>query len=235
MNGQTEEQGSREAVEERVTSHVSQPALAFEGLVKRYGDTCVLNHVSAVLGPGQIHGLIGRNGSGKTVLLKCLCGLARPDGGRIAIRGQDVRPWQKVPAGIGVIIETPGFISHYSGMKNLAYLARLQGRADKQALRRAMADVGLDPDSRKPVGKYSLGMRQRLGIAQAFMEGQDILLLDEPMNGLDKQGLADMRALFLALREDGRTIVLASHSSEDIAVLCDTVHELDRGRMTRLR
>ena len=146
-----------------------------------------------------------------------------------------MRPWQKVPAGIGVIIETPGFISHYSGMKNLAYLARLQGRADKQALRRAMADVGLDPDSRKPVGKYSLGMRQRLGIAQAFMEGQDILLLDEPMNGLDKQGLADMRALFLALREDGRTIVLASHSSEDIAVLCDTVHELDRGRMTRLR
>lgn len=120
-------------------------------------------------------------------------------------------------------------------MKNLTYLARLQGRADKRALRRAMADVGLDPDSRKPVGKYSLGMRQRLGIAQAFMEGQDILLLDEPMNGLDKQGLADMRALFLALREEGRTIVLASHSSEDIAVLCDTVHELDRGRMTRLR
>lgn len=235
MNGQTEEQRPREAVAARPAAHVSQPALAFEGLVKRYGDACVLDHVSAVLGSGQIHGLIGRNGSGKTVLLKCLCGLARPDVGRIAIRGQDVRPWQKLPAGIGVIIETPGFISHYSGMKNLTYLARLQGRADKQALRRAMADVGLDPDSRKPVGRYSLGMRQRLGIAQAFMEGQDVLLLDEPMNGLDKQGLADMRALFLALREEGRTIVLASHSSEDIAVLCDTVHELDRGKMTRVR
>ena len=178
---------------------------------------------------------MGRNGSGKTVLLKCLCGLTRPNSGRITIRGREAQPSQKLPAGIGVIIETPGFISHYSGMRNLAYLACLQDRVDKQALRHAMADVGLDPDSRKSVGKYSLGMRQRLGIAQAFMEGQDILLLDEPMNGLDKQGLADMRALFLALKEEGRTIVLASHSSEDITALCDTVHELDRGKMTRVR
>ena len=95
--------------------------------------------------------------------------------------------------------------------------------------------MGLDPGSRKHVGKYSLGMRQRLGIAQAFMEGQDILLLDEPMNGLDKQGLADMRQLFLQLKEEGRTIVLASHSSEDIGILCDTVHELEHGRMERIR
>ncbi len=235
MNGQAVEQRPCESMVEKKAPHVSQPALAFEGLVKRYGDACVLDNVSAVFESGQIHGLMGRNGSGKTVLLKCLCGLTRPNSGRITIRGREAQPSQKLPAGIGVIIETPGFISHYSGMRNLAYLACLQDRVDKQALRHAMADVGLDPDSRKSVGKYSLGMRQRLGIAQAFMEGQDILLLDEPMNGLDKQGLADMRALFLALKEEGRTIVLASHSSEDITALCDTVHELDRGKMTRVR
>lgn len=215
---------------------VSHPcALAFDGLTKCYGEATVLDGVSASFEAGKIHGLIGRNGSGKTVLLKCLCGLVRFDEGSIQIRGGEAAPYRRLPEGIGVIIETPGFSPQYSGLRNLMYLARLQNRAGKEEVRKAIEAVGLDPDSRKHVGKYSLGMRQRLGIAQAFMEGQDILLLDEPMNGLDKQGLADMRQLFLQLKEEGRTIVLASHSSEDIGILCDTVHELEHGRMERIR
>lgn len=210
-------------------------AIAFEGLTKRYGGTVVLDGASADLEKGKIHGLIGRNGSGKTVLLKCLCGLTRFDEGCVKIRGRKELPFKRLPAGIGVIIEAPGFSPQYSGMRNLLHLAKLQNRAGKDEVRQAMAAVGLDPASRKHVGKYSLGMRQRLGIAQAFMEGQDILLLDEPMNGLDKEGLVDMRELFLRLKEQGRTIVLASHSSEDIGILCDTVHELEHGRMKRIR
>ncbi len=210
-------------------------AIAFESLTKCYGGTVVLDGVSASLEVGKIHGLVGRNGSGKTVLLKCLCGLARYNEGRISLRGEAVIPYKRLPRGIGVIIETPGFSPQYSGLRNLMYLARLQNRVGKEEVRKAIEAVGLDPGSRKHVGKYSLGMRQRLGIAQAFMEGQDILLLDEPMNGLDKQGLADMRQLFLQLKEEGRTIVLASHSSEDIGILCDTVHELEHGRMERIR
>lgn len=210
-------------------------AIAFEGLTKRYGDTVVLDGVSADFEKGKIHGLIGCNGSGKTVLLKCLCGLTRFDEGCVKIRGREALPFKRLPEGIGAIIETPGFSPQYSGMRNLLYLAKLQNRVGKDEVRQAMVAVGLNPASRKHVGKYSLGMRQRLGIAQAFMEGQDILLLDEPMNGLDKEGLADMRELFLRLKEQGRTIVLASHSSEDIGILCDTVHELEHGRMKRIR
>lgn len=217
------------------SDHSGEIAISFEGLTKRYGDTVVLDGVSASLGAGKIHGLVGRNGSGKTVLLKCLCGLARYNEGRILLRGEEAVPYKHLPAGIGVIIETPGFSPQYSGLRNLMYLARLQNRVGKEEVRKAIEAVGLDPGSRKHVGKYSLGMRQRLGIAQAFMEGQDILLLDEPMNGLDKQGLADIRQLFLQLKEEGRTIVLASHSSEDIGILCDTVHELEHGRMERIR
>ena len=209
-------------------------AIAVKDLSKRYGKTLVLDSISACFESGRIHGLIGRNGSGKTVLLKCLCGLTRYDSGEISFRGQPVQPFARPPKGIGVIIETPGFSPQYSGLRNLRYLASLQGIIGKTEARQAMEKVGLDPDSRKRVGKYSLGMRQRLGIAQAFMENQDILLLDEPMNGLDKEGLADMRSLFLKLREEGRTIILASHSSEDIGILCDTVHEMEHGRLTRL-
>lgn len=228
----TEEYICADAVEEEPDAMRS--VVAFDGLTKRYGDTVVLDGVSAAFEKKKIHGLVGRNGSGKTVLLKCLCGLVRFDEGSVRIRGSEVPPYKRLPAGIGIIIETPGFLPQYSGLRNLRYLARLQNRVGINEARKVMMAVGLDPDSRKHVGKYSLGMRQRLGIAQAFMEGQDILLLDEPMNGLDKQGLDDMRQLFLKLKEEGRTIVLASHSSEDIGILCDTVHELEHGRMERI-
>lgn len=139
------------------------------------------------------------------------------------------------PQDVGLIIESPGFIGGYSGMKNLELLAAVRGRVGRDELRAAMRAVGLEPDMRKPVRKYSLGMRQRLGIAQAIMEDPDILLLDEPMNGLDNAGVRDMRNLFKELRARGKTIILASHNPLDIEELCDTVCEMDAGRLTRVR
>ena len=139
------------------------------------------------------------------------------------------------PDSVGIIIETPGFIPYYSGYKNLKLLADLNKKIDGAKIKETMKQVGLDPDLKRHVRKYSLGMRQRLGLAQAIMENPDLLILDEPMNGLDKEGVADMREYLLKLKEQGKTILLASHSAEDISVLCDTVCEMDKGVLTKIR
>jgi ABC-2 type transport system ATP-binding protein len=140
-----------------------------------------------------------------------------------------------VPDRLGAIIENPGFLYNYSGYKNLKFLAGIKNTIGKQQIREAIEMVGLDPDSRKHVGKYSLGMKHRLGLAQAIMENPDILLLDEPMNGLDKTGVEEMRVLFKKLADSGKTIIMANHSAEDIEMLCDTVCEMDLGVLERVK
>lgn len=197
---------------------------------KNFRETRALDNISLDFERGKIHGIIGRNGSGKTVLMKCICGFMTPTSGEVSVNGEKVRP-SKAQENIGLIIETPGFIGGKSGLRNLQYLLRLRGKSDRSTAENAMRAVGLDPANKKPVRKYSLGMRQRLGIAQAIMENPELLILDEPMNGLDNQGVEDMRGLFAELRERGKTILLASHSNEDIRALCDTVCELDHGRV----
>lgn len=197
---------------------------------KNFRETRALDNISLDFERGKIHGIIGRNGSGKTVLMKCICGFMTPTSGEVLVNGEKVRP-SKAQENIGLIIETPGFIGGKSGLRNLQYLLRLRGKSDRSTVENAMRAVGLDPANKKPVRKYSLGMRQRLGIAQAIMEDPELLLLDEPMNGLDNQGVEDMRGLFAELRERGKTILLASHSNEDVRALCDTVCELDNGRV----
>ena len=199
-------------------------------VVKRFGNVTVLDHVTSCFARGQIHGIIGRNGSGKTVLLKTICGFLRPDEGTVRVDAKEVR-FQAPQQNIGIIIEAPGFVPSLSGLKNLEMLASLRGVADRESLRDVIRRVGLDPEDRKSVGKYSMGMCQRLGIAQAIMEKPELLILDEPMNGLDNRGVDDIRALLAGLKNDGTTILLASHNREDINILCDTVHEMDRGML----
>lgn len=184
---------------------------------------------------GKIHGLIGRNGSGKTMLMKCICGFVKPTLGMITVGGKRIGKDCDFPENTGIIIETPGFIPYYSGYKNLKLLADLRKKITADDIRNTMKTVGLDPELKRHVRKYSLGMRQRLGLAQAIMENPDLLILDEPMNGLDKDGVKDMRQYLLDLKEKGKTILIASHSAEDIDVLCDTVCEMDRGALTVLR
>ena len=196
--------------------------------------TEILKKVSVSFEQGKIHGLIGRNGSGKTMLMKCICGFIRPTSGTICVNGRQVGRDCDFPENIGIIIETPGFIPYYSGFMNLKLIADLNKKADTEQIKRAMSQVGLDPTLKRHVVKYSLGMRQRLGLAQAIMENPEILILDEPMNGLDKEGVEDMRKYLLDFKTQGKTILIASHSSEDIEVLCDTVHEMDKGVMTAI-
>ena len=192
----------------------------------------ILDVINVNFEQGKIYGLIGRNGSGKTMLLKSICGLTHLSSGTIYVDDQQIGKDVDIAPSLGAIIEVPGFLPNLSGYANLKYLASLRNQIGAVQIRQAIEKVGLDPDSRKPVEKYSLGMRQRLGIAQAIMENPDILLLDEPMNGLDHQGVEDVKTLLKDLRKQGKTIILASHHSEDIDELCDTVYRMDKGQLS---
>jgi ABC-2 type transport system ATP-binding protein len=210
-------------------------AISVQHVFKKFGEETVLQEVSHDFEEGKIHGIVGNNGSGKTVLMKCICGFLLPTKGKILVRYKQVGKDLDFPEDMGIIIETPGFLPNLSGAKNLEILASLKRKIGSDTIQAAIRRVGLDPAMKKPVGKYSLGMRQRLGIAQAIMENPSILILDEPLNGLDKTGVKEMRALIKELRGAGKTIILASHNPMDIDELCDTVCEMDAGFLTVVR
>lgn len=212
-----------------------EPIIEICDITKTFGNIDVLKNVSVNWASGMIHGLIGKNGSGKTMLMKCICGFVPISSGSIKVRGKLIGTDISIPPNIGIIIETPGFLPNYNAFNNLKFLANISGMKDNEKIKRCLGEVGLDPDSNKYVGKFSLGMRQRLGLAQAIMEDPDLLILDEPMNGLDKGGVADMRKYLLDLKEQGKTILIASHSAEDIDVLCDTVCEMDKGVLKKMK
>jgi len=210
-------------------------AISVQNVSKNFGEETVLSDVSHDFEEGKIHGIVGNNGSGKTVLMKCICGFLLPTNGKILVNYKQVGKDCDFPENMGIIIETPGFLPGLTGMKNLQILASLKRKIGRDTIYKTIERVGLDPTMKKTVGKYSLGMRQRLGIAQAIMENPSILILDEPLNGLDKSGVEQMRNLIKGLRTEGKTIILASHNQLDIDELCDTVCEMDAGVMSVVR
>ena len=197
-----------------------------------FRDTEVLHKVSCTFLPGEITGLMGRNGSGKTVLLKAVCGMLSPASGSVIIEGKKLTTQNAHRFSIGALIETPGFLRHYSGLRNLDFLAALRGGDHVDRARRAMDIVGLDWREKKRVGAYSLGMKQKLGIAQAIMDDPDILILDEPMNGLDQASIAALHTLVQELAQQGKTVILASHYAEDLNNLCTHLYHVERGVLT---
>lgn len=198
---------------------------------KKYGADYVLRDINMLMERGKVYGFCGNNGSGKTVLMKCISGFIPVTDGSITVADKVIGKDVDFPENIGVIIETPGFLLHESGFKNLEILAGLRKKISREEIKMVMEKTGLSPELKRPVAKYSLGMRQRLGIAQAIMENPELLILDEPFNGLDKQGVADIREILLKLKEERKTIILSSHNSEDIKILCDKVYEIDAGRI----
>lgn len=206
-----------------------------KNISKSFKENQVLRNISLNIEEGTICGLVGLNGSGKTVLMKIICGFVIPESGAVFVRGKKIGKDCDFPENVGAIIENPGFSQYISGFQNLKNLASIQKKIDDKRIREVMVQMGLDPNNKKWVSKYSLGMRQRLGIAQAIMEYQDILILDEPMNGLDKQGVIEVRKILLDLKAEGKTIILASHNQADIDVLCDVVYEMDRGEISKIK
>lgn len=209
-------------------------AIILESVSKYFKKQKVLDSTSITFEKGKIHGIIGSNGSGKTVLFKIICGLLSPSEGIVKVNGCAVGHDRDFAPDTGIIIENPNFISFQSGFQNLKDLASISKKVDEEQIKEAMQRVGLDASDRKPVSKYSMGMRQRLGIAQAIMENPSLLILDEPMNGLDKKGVSQMREIFLEYKKKGNSILMATHNPQDVEILCDHVYEMDDGVIERL-
>ena len=204
-------------------------------LHKTFREEEVLKGITCDFEAGKTHAIVGNNGSGKSVLFKCICGFIKPTEGTITIDDKVIGKDVDFPESMGMIIERPGFLPNMSGFRNLKLLAEIQGKITDTGIRNTISRVGLDPDSKKAVAKYSLGMKQRLGIAQAIMEDPELLILDEPFNGLDKQGAGEVCELLRGLKERGKTILIAAHNMLEIEWLCDTICEMDAGVLTQIK
>lgn len=193
---------------------------------KSFNGLILFEGIDLTIEEGKIYGIIGHNGSGKSVLFKMMCGFIFPDSGTIRVRGEELGKNKRFPAGFGIIIDRPGYMAHQTGFENLKSLAMIQGKISDDVIRKTMEKVGLQPDAKQKVKNYSLGMKQKLALAQAIMEDQQVLILDEPFNALDIDSIENIRKLLLSFKEEGRTIILTSHNQEDINLLCDQVYRI---------
>ncbi|MCM1258380.1 MAG: ATP-binding cassette domain-containing protein [Roseburia sp.] len=208
--------------------------IKLEHVGKYFGEVKVLGNLTFSCHSSEILGIVGRNGSGKTVLFKCICGLFPVSEGEIRIRGKLLGKDVDIPEKMGVLIENPAFLPEFNAYDNLRILARINREVKNDEVKEILEKFGLDWKNRKKVGKYSMGMRQRLGLAQAVMENPDILILDEPMNGLDTHWIEVTRNMLLAMKEEGKTILLASHNREDLDILCDGMIQLKDGEIMQI-
>lgn len=193
----------------------------------------ILDDVSLELHSGKVYGLQGPNGSGKTMLMRLCCGLIRPTSGTVTIDGKVLGKDMDFPSSLGLLIENPAFLPNYTGLKNLELLADIQGRVGTQQIRQAITDVGLDPDDKRKYRKYSLGMKQRLGLASAIMEKPDLILLDEPTNALDDAGVEQICALISRERERGALIIMACHDAAILEKMADEIYSIYEGKVTK--
>lgn len=199
---------------------------------KSFGKKKVLQGLDFTLPKGQIYAICGSNGAGKSVFLRILMGLVYPDSGSVKVNGKLIGNELEFPKSVGSLIDHPGFLLSESGYKNLELLALISGKADKEVIRSTMHFVGLDPDDRKPVRTYSVGMRQRLGLAQAIMEDPTLLILDEPTAGLDIEAQQEIYDYLITLRRQGKTILITSHSLNEVKLLCDKAFQVREGKLT---
>ncbi len=206
-------------------------AVNIHHLSKKFGDQVVLNNVSLELPEGHIYGLVGRNGSGKSVLLKCIAGLIRPTGGTIEVFGKQIGKDIDFAPSTGIAIDQPGLLLRKSAKENMRALSALLHKPDDAQISMLLQKVGLQPDERKPVAQYSTGMKQRLSIAMAMLDAPKLLLLDEPMSNMDVSGASEMRRLFRNLSNEGTTLIIATHIAEDVEQLCNVVYRIREGEI----
>lgn len=206
--------------------------LVLDGVGKAYRGRRALSDATLSLESGRVLGFVGPNGAGKTTLLRIVSGLAWPTSGTGRVLGQEIGPGRRPSPFVGMTLERPTFVEHRSGRDNLRMLASVRATIDRATIDRALESVGLDPTDSRPTRSYSLGMRQRLSIAQAIMESPPLLLLDEPTNGLDPSGIVDVRRLVRRLAdESGMAILLASHMLTEVEAVCDEVIMVEKGRI----
>lgn len=208
-----------------------EPIISLRNVSKSFSGRRVLSNVSLDIEKGSTVGIVGANGSGKSVLFNLICGFLVPDSGEVRVRGRALGKGRDFPENVGVLINSPGFIGLNTGLQNLRYLAGIRGVVGEKEIRAAMQKVGLDPEDKTKVEHYSLGMKQKLGIAQAIMEHQDILILDEPFNALDYKTYNDTKEIIRVLQAEGRTILMTSHNYDDLETLCTHIYAIEEGEL----
>ena len=207
--------------------------IEIKNLTKVLGGNTVVDNVNITMESGTVYGLCGYNGCGKTMLMRLIAGLIIPTKGSVSYDGKTLGKQLDFPPSIGILIENPAFLDSRSGFDNLKLLASIKGKVDKKTIASSIRKVGLDPDDKKKFRKYSLGMKQRLAIAQAIMEKPSVIMLDEPTNGLDNEGVALVSHLLAEERDRGTIILIASHNKDDVFILCDYVYRMESGRLIK--
>ena len=204
--------------------------IKIENYTQKIKKDIILNDINLHLKENKIYGFVGRNGSGKSILFKGICGLLNISNGKIIIKGKDIDFYDN----LGAVLDGAGFLPNLSSFDNLKLLASIRNKISDSDIKSALNKVGLDPNDKKKYKKYSLGMKQKLALAQAIMENPELLILDEPFNGLDSYSVKDIREMLIDYKKEGKTILISSHIKEDIDILCDEVYELDRGNINKL-
>lgn len=205
--------------------------IVVKGFTKKLSHNYVLDDINLELESGKIYGFVGKNGSGKTMLMRAICGLILPTSGYVEIDGKVLGKDISFPDSVGALIENPGFISGYSGFRNLKVLAQIKNKISNDKIIETIKSVGLNPQDKKSYGKYSLGMKQKLGIAAAIMEEPELLILDEPFNGLDEDSVDRVRDIILNYKNENNLIILSCHDKQEIEKLCDEIVEIKTGKI----
>ncbi|MCT4782116.1 MULTISPECIES: ABC transporter ATP-binding protein [Exiguobacterium] len=208
--------------------------IELKNVTKSYKGNVLFDAVDLTISRGKIVGIVGPNGSGKSILFKMMCGFVFPDTGEVYVREQQIGKGSRFPEDFGIIIDRPGYIAGKTGFENLRELAHIQNKISDATIRETMSRLGLNPDNQQKVKNYSLGMKQKLAIAQAIMENQQILILDEAFNALDHDSVQSLRELLLTFRDEGKTILITSHNQEDIDYLCEDVYRINRGKLEKI-
>ncbi|MEE0710709.1 MAG: ATP-binding cassette domain-containing protein [Romboutsia timonensis] len=208
--------------------------IKIENYTQKIKKDIILNDINLHLKENKIYGFVGRNGSGKSILFKGICGLLNISNGKIIIKGKEIGKDIDFYDNLGAVLDGAGFLPNLSSFDNLKLLASIRNKISDSDIKSALNKVGLDPNDKKKYKKYSLGMKQKLALAQAIMENPELLILDEPFNGLDSYSVKDIREMLIDYKKEGKTILISSHIKEDIDILCDEVYELDRGNINKL-
>lgn len=209
---------------------MGQSYIELKNVTKVINGNLILDNVSLNLDRGKIYGIKGKNGSGKTMLFRAICGFIKTEGS-VIVNGKQVGKDGSYPDNIGVLLENPGFLPNYSGFKNLKYLAEINNKIGDEDIKNILKEVGLDPEEKKSFRKYSLGMKQKLGIAQAVMENPEVIILDEPTNALDEESVKKINSMIAKFKNDNKLVLISNHNREELEMICDEIYSIENGKI----
>lgn len=209
---------------------MEQSYIELKNVTKEINGNLILSNINLNLDRGKIYGIKGKNGSGKTMLFRAICGFIRTDGS-VIVDGKAIGKDGSYPDSIGVLLENPGFLPNYSGFKNLKYLAEINNKINDNDIINILKEVGLDPTEKKSFRKYSLGMKQKLGIAQAIMENPDVVILDEPTNALDEESVKKINSMIVKLKNDNKLVLISNHNRDELEMICDEIYSIENGKI----